>query len=170
MSALTCRAACAINRSVSDHQWVELVTDADATNHYVFANINQTTFAVTGRLNYTMTPNLSLQLYGQPFVSGGDYRGFKQLANGRAALYASRLRALRLRQQTIPTSTTSRFGRRTCCGGNTSLDRRSSSSGSRRATTSQEYGDVRFSRDFGRIFDTPAQNVLLVKLAYWINY
>src|SRR5205814_6995974 len=79
MSALTLATGLQINRSVSDHQWVELVTDS--TGHYVFANINQTTFALTERLNYTMTSNLSLQLYAQPFVSGGDYRGFKELVN-----------------------------------------------------------------------------------------
>jgi hypothetical protein len=35
---------------------------------------------------------------------------------------------------------------------------------------SEEYGDVRFSRDFGRIFNTPAHNVVLVKFSYWLNY
>ena len=169
VSSLTLSTGLRVNRSVSDHQWVELVTDADSTNHYVFANINQTTFAVTGRVNYTMTPTLSLQLYGQPFVSGGDYRGFKQLANGRAALYADRYapyaydssnpdfnyKSFRttnvLRWEYKPGSTLFVVWQQT-----------------RDAT--QEYGDVRFGRDFGRIFDTPAQNVLLVKLAYWFNY
>ncbi len=169
MSSLTVSSGLRINRSVSDHQWVELVTDADTTNHYVFANINQTTFAVTGRVNYTMTPNLSLQLYGQPFVSGGDYRQFKELANGRDALYANRYspygydgnnpdfnyKSFRttnvLRWEYKPGSTLFVVWQQT-------------------RDESQEYGDVRFSRDFGRIFNTPAHNVLLVKLAYWINY
>lgn len=31
-------------------------------------------------------------------------------------------------------------------------------------------GDFRFGRDFGNVFRTPARNVFLVKLAYWLNY
>jgi hypothetical protein len=169
MSSLTVSAGFRINRAVQDHQWVELVTDADSTPHYVFANINQTTYAVTGRVNYTMTPNLSLQLYGQPFVSGGDYGGFKQLTDGRAALYANRYspygyggdnpdfnyKSFRttnvLRWEYKPGSTLFVVWQQT-------------------RDASQEYGDVRFSRDFGRIFDTPSHNVVLVKFAYWLNY
>ena len=60
-------------RPSNDAQWIGLVTDT--TDHYVFGRIDQTTVALTVRLNYTMTPNLSLQLYAQPFVSGGDYSG-----------------------------------------------------------------------------------------------
>jgi hypothetical protein len=33
-----------------------------------------------------------------------------------------------------------------------------------------DIGRFRFGRDFGRVFDAPAQNVILVKLAYWMNY
>ncbi len=30
-------------------------------------------------------------------------------------------------------------------------------------------GDFRFGRDFGGVFQAPAQNVFLVKVSYWIN-
>jgi len=35
---------------------------------------------------------------------------------------------------------------------------------------SASYGDFRFGRDFRGIFNLAPQNVLLVKLAYWLNY
>ena len=60
-----------INRAVNDTQWTGLVTDT--TDHYIFGRIDQTTVSLAQRLNYTVTPNLSLQLYAEPFVSGGDY-------------------------------------------------------------------------------------------------
>ncbi len=46
------------------------------------------------RFNYTMTPNLSLQVYAEPFVSAGKYTNFKELVDGRAANYADRYRPL----------------------------------------------------------------------------
>ena len=50
--------------------------------------------SLTTRLNYTVTPNLSVQLYAQPFVSAGDYGEFKQLADGRSRGYGDTLRAV----------------------------------------------------------------------------
>ena len=48
--------------------------------------------ALTTRLNYTVTPNLSIQLYAQPFVSAGDYSiqgaGGRPLARLRRTLRA----------------------------------------------------------------------------------
>jgi len=31
-------------------------------------------------------------------------------------------------------------------------------------------GDLRFGRDFGGLFASPARNVFLVKFSYWFNY
>ena len=65
-------------------------TTTDGTTHYVFGRIEQKTVAMTLRFNYTMTPNLSLQTYAEPFVSAGDYTNFRELVDGRAAAYADR--------------------------------------------------------------------------------
>ncbi len=61
-----------------------------ATTRYVFGRIDQKTVSITTRFNYTMTPNLSLQVYAEPFVSAGDYSNYKELVDGRAAAYADR--------------------------------------------------------------------------------
>ncbi|MEO7218344.1 MAG: DUF5916 domain-containing protein, partial [Gemmatimonadaceae bacterium] len=64
-------------------QYVTRISDALATatfgGRYVFANLSQTTLAMETRLDWTFTPDLSLQLYAQPFVSSGKYSSFKQL-------------------------------------------------------------------------------------------
>ena len=71
---------------------MENVDDADGKTRYVFGHIDQTTTALTTRFNYTMTPNLSLQVYAEPFVSAGAYSGFKELVDGRAPRYEDRYR------------------------------------------------------------------------------
>ena len=76
------------SRNVDDSQWVEQV--AEGRDHYVFGHLDQTTVAATLRVNYTITPRLSIQLYGEPFVSAGAYTKFKELVNGRAARYEDR--------------------------------------------------------------------------------
>jgi hypothetical protein len=47
---------------------------------YIFADIYQTTLSATTRVEWTLTPMLSFQMYAQPFASAGKYKGFKELA------------------------------------------------------------------------------------------
>jgi Domain of unknown function (DUF5916)/Carbohydrate family 9 binding domain-like len=82
------------NHNVADNQWFNNYTDSAGTTHYTFAHLDQTTVAVTLRLNYTFTPDLSLQVYAQPFVSKGTYSNIRQLsATPRAASYDARYAA-----------------------------------------------------------------------------
>ncbi len=64
-------------------QYVRRKTDNSATAtygvRYVFADLVQHSLDVTLRLNVTMSPTLSVQLYAQPFTFAGDYGGFKEL-------------------------------------------------------------------------------------------
>ncbi|MGH7476317.1 MAG: DUF5916 domain-containing protein [Longimicrobiales bacterium] len=53
----------------------------DDERHYIFGEIDQTTFSLTTRLNYTLSPTLSLELYAQPFVSGAEYDRFRKLSD-----------------------------------------------------------------------------------------
>jgi hypothetical protein len=46
---------------------------------YVFAFIDQNTFATRFRLNYSFTPDLSLEGYAEPFVSTGHYYNYGEL-------------------------------------------------------------------------------------------
>ncbi|MFK7936632.1 MAG: DUF5916 domain-containing protein [Saprospiraceae bacterium] len=50
-------------------------------SRYIGAAIDQTTFSLTMRLNYSITPNLTLQYYGQPFISRGRYSDFKYIVD-----------------------------------------------------------------------------------------
>ena len=65
-------------------QWVDAFDDPTAVKtfgkRYVFAELDQKTFGAGIRLNWTFTPELSLQLYAQPLISSGEYTNFKELA------------------------------------------------------------------------------------------
>jgi len=78
-------------RNVNDIQWYGNFTDSAGVTHYTFAHLPQTTLSLTLRLNYTFTPNISLQVYAQPFVSKGTYSNVRELsATPRAASYDDR--------------------------------------------------------------------------------
>jgi hypothetical protein len=51
---------------------------------YLFGELERTTVALEARLDYSLTPHLTLQMYAQPLLSSGDYVRYKQLAAPRS--------------------------------------------------------------------------------------
>jgi hypothetical protein len=64
--------------------------ELDEDTRYIFSRIDQKTVSVTLRLNYSITPDLSIQYYGQPFVSAGKYANIKRITDPQAAAYRDR--------------------------------------------------------------------------------
>ncbi len=77
----------------NDRAW-QFVSRPDASDgtHYVFARLSQQTVSITTRLNYTFSPDLSLQFYAQPFVSAGSYDRFMEVDDPRASDFSDRFR------------------------------------------------------------------------------
>jgi hypothetical protein len=69
-------------RNINNRQFVRTFADPDAEATFgqriVFAELRQTTVSANIRLDHTFTPNLSLQLFAQPYVSAGAYSGMKE--------------------------------------------------------------------------------------------
>jgi uncharacterized protein DUF5916 len=69
-------------------QYVTQYADPAATqtfgNRYVFAGLVANELSASLRLNWTFTPKLSLQFYGQPLISAGAYSDYKALARPRS--------------------------------------------------------------------------------------
>jgi hypothetical protein len=61
---------------------------------YLLASIVQRTAALSLRLDYCMTPNLTLQLYARPVISSGGYSAFKRVTLPGADRYADRFLVL----------------------------------------------------------------------------
>jgi hypothetical protein len=60
------------------------------TTHYTVARIEQTQTSVTVRAAYTMTPTLSLEVFGSPFAAKGDYSDWLQVIDPRARNWDNR--------------------------------------------------------------------------------
>ncbi|CAN5852934.1 hypothetical protein BH23GEM6_BH23GEM6_23590 [soil metagenome] len=77
-----------LNRSYSLAQFRGSVADATATGtfgrRYLFSEIHQTALSLNTRVNVTFTPDLSLQLFAQPFIASGDFGPVAELAAPRS--------------------------------------------------------------------------------------
>ena len=163
-SFLSLTGGLSLSRNHDQSQWIE----QNARGQYVFGRLDQNTVSLTARVNYTVTPTLSIQLYAQPFVSAGDYSAFKELVNGRSKDYAGRYAPIAYAGD--PDFNYRSF--RT-----TNVLRWEYKPGSTLFVVWQQgredtlnTGQFRFRQDVGGVFDAPARNVFLVKWAYWLNY
>lgn len=70
-------------------QWVTLISEQDKPE-YIFGRVKFNQASLELRLNYSITPNLSIQYYCQPFIAAGKYSHFKEITNPMASKYTDR--------------------------------------------------------------------------------
>jgi hypothetical protein len=157
-----------LNRNVVDAQWIENLSDPVMNTHYLFGRLDQRTVSLRMRASYTMSPDVSLQLYAEPFVSAGHYTDFKQLVDPRNPSY-------RARYSSYPYTSNPDFNVKSFR--TTNVLRWEYRPGSTLFLVWQQArngsgsdGVFRFSRDAGDIFAGDATNVVLLKFAYWLNF
>jgi hypothetical protein len=74
-------------RETNPRQYVGVLpggTAATFGRRYLFSFIDQTTVSTQLRLNYTLTPDLSLEVYAEPFAASGRFYDFGELAAARS--------------------------------------------------------------------------------------
>ncbi|MEX2049505.1 MAG: DUF5916 domain-containing protein [Gemmatimonadota bacterium] len=191
------------SRSFTPAQYVTRVTDALATStsgfRFVFADLDRTTLSFDTRVNVTLTPTLSFQLYVEPFLSVGDYGAIKEFrapntydfltygtdvgtrttnsdgdfeidpdgagpapmfeVSDRDFSYRSLLGNAVLRWEWRPGSTVYLVWQQ----------RRISSVTGQDGGASPWVGQFDLSRDADDMFAAPADNILMIKLNYWLN-
>lgn len=155
-------------------QFFDILTDTLGQNQSTFAHLDQKELGITWRLNYTFTPEMTLQVYAQPFISKGTWSDVRQLsANPRADDYDSRF---------VP------FGDAAVTsdpGGFNFMQFRSNVvfrweyrpgssvflvwSQGRQAFNPFE-GNQNFRGDLGDLFGQRADDVFLVKFSYWLDW
>ena len=166
-SASSINAGYRYNINNDDAQWVTNEEVEGQPTRYVFARLKQRTASFNFRVNYTLTPTLSIQTYAEPFVSAGAYTGYKELVNGRAAVYADRYAPYAYSDnadfnvRSFRTTNVLRWEYRP--GSSLFVVWQQNRSGD------GDLGDFSFNRDFGGVFSAPAHNVFLIKLSYWLN-
>src|SRR5687768_4261965 len=175
-------------------QFVRSVADPLATStfgrRYVFANLHQTTVAMDTRVEWTFTPDLSLQMYAQPFVATGRYDNFKEFETPRTydfTRYGRDAGTIARSSDGVYTvdpdgtgpASTFQFGDPNFnvrnLRGNAVLrwEYRPGSAlffvWQQERSGFEPIGDFRASRDIGDIFNTIPTNVFLIKATYWLG-
>jgi hypothetical protein len=69
---------------------LQYVTAISSENRYILGQVDQKTLGIVFRFDYSITPELSIQYYGSPFVSTGKYSDFKYITNPLASDYHNR--------------------------------------------------------------------------------
>ncbi len=94
----TLRIGPSYSRRVEATQWVGRVDLADGA-HYLMGRMDQSTVGMSLRADLAITPTLSVQFYGQPFVSAGSFGDFLQVEDPRASRYDDRFAAVPAERQ-----------------------------------------------------------------------
>ncbi|MET3883533.1 DUF5916 domain-containing protein [Niastella sp. OAS944] len=89
VSTLKLSASFNYSNSRNDLQYITTATSGSAVR-YVLGKIEQRTMAVTLRVDYNITPEVSVQYYGSPFATVGKYSDFKRVSDPRARKYYNR--------------------------------------------------------------------------------
>jgi hypothetical protein len=78
-------------RGAFGYQWYGNFVDSAGVTHYTIARLLQTTVNLTARMNYTLSPTMTLQVYAQPYLSKGTFSDVRELsATPRAVRYDDR--------------------------------------------------------------------------------
>lgn len=65
--------------------------DVNGDTRYLNGTVDQRTLSMSFRLNYTINPNLTVQYWGQPFISRGRYANFKEVVAPLAKTFENRI-------------------------------------------------------------------------------
>ncbi len=158
------------NRNRDDRQWIgNYGTIGSDTTHYTVAHLDQTTVALTGRINWTASPTLSLQVYAQPFVTGGDYSNWRRVRDARSKDYEAQYEPYRPGEdpggfnfKQFRSNTVLRWEYRP---GSTLFFVWQQG----RTQDALDPGTFSFSRDYRNLFTAHPQNTFLVKASYWFS-
>jgi hypothetical protein len=159
-------------RNDNNTQWFGNFTDGAGVTHYSFGHLEQRTTSMSVRLNYTMTPDLTLELYGQPFVSTLVYSDFREVSGTpNADAYDARFQPY-----TPPPTERTRFKVAELI--TNSVLRWEYRPGStlfvvwqhgRQGPGPNDTFRQSWMRDYRKLFDLHPDNTFLVKVAYWLS-
>ncbi|MEO8219125.1 MAG: DUF5916 domain-containing protein, partial [Acidobacteriota bacterium] len=144
-----------------EHDATQYVTALPGTQR-VFSQLDQHSFDIGTRIDWTISSRLSFQLYTQPLIATGDYHDFTQLAQARTADYTA-----------VDFNGNPDFNFRSVRGsGVVRWEFRPGSAvyfvwNENRADTLSQ-GNFRLRQDLAGIRNAPSQDVFLIKVSYWI--
>jgi len=78
-----------VSKSFSELQYVQYKV-VDGKERYILASIDRRTINTSFRVNVNLSPNLTIQYWGQPFVATGSYYDHKYIVDPKADKYTNR--------------------------------------------------------------------------------
>jgi hypothetical protein len=153
--------------SIFDRQYVDHLQD-EAGDHYIFGRLYRKTFVVTVRVSFAITPELTLQYYGQPFITAGRYDHFREVADPRAERYEDRFSPYKY--SGTPDFNFKEFRSNFVLRWEYSPGSVLYFVWSQGRNHFEKDGRFRLARDFTRLFDTQAENVYLIKFNRWFSF
>lgn len=92
----TIKLSASVNYSSSKNDLQYITTTANGKDpRYILGTIDQHTMAITFRVDYNITPEISIQYYGSPFATVGKYSRFRRVTDPRADKYQNRYAELK---------------------------------------------------------------------------
>ncbi len=88
-NALNIAVSPSYSKNHTELQYVE-TADNSGQNRYIMGELEQHVARISTRITYMVTPNLSVQYYGQLFGTSGTYKDFKYITDSDAYRYESR--------------------------------------------------------------------------------
>jgi hypothetical protein len=151
-------------------QWMANVGVIGAdTTRYLFGRLQQDLLSFTGRMDLTIRPTMSLQLYAEPFVTAGRFGNVRELAAPRARTYDARFRPYAgpapdadFNEKSFNSSVVARWEYRP---GSTLFVVWTQG----RDQSDRDVGSFDATRDYRNLFAARPENVFLVKAAYWVG-
>jgi hypothetical protein len=165
--------------------------DAEGEPRFILGRIDQDTWSFTVRVDLSITPDLTVQYYGSPFIGTGRYTAFKRATDTLARANADRFHLygpdeIEYRAETNSYRVTEAGGGPAFSFGNPDFSFRQFRSNlvarwewkpgssvyvvwSQGRTASVPYWDDSFGDNWSALWGTRPDNVFLVKLSYWFT-
>jgi hypothetical protein len=87
------------SKSVDNDKYAARVTDSDKRLQYLAGTLSRNTISSTLRIEYCLSPEVSVQYYGNPYVSIADYENFRQVKLASAKSLEDRYTPLQVNMQ-----------------------------------------------------------------------
>jgi len=159
---------------------------------YLFGRLDMQTLSFTFRINYTINPELSIEYYGQPFVSAGDYSNFSKVTDCDAQHFADRYHVFTSEEITFNSESNTYHVDENTDGnldysfGNPDFNFRQFRSNlvlrweylpgstlylvwSQGRTSSANNGEFSYGNDLKYLYDITPHNIFLLKFSYWFS-
>lgn len=178
-----------------EHSWETLQyidqENFDGNDRYIFGSIDQNTFVISLRVDLILTPEMTIQFWGQPFLASGNYEQFNYITEPKAEVFTDRFRVYEENEITYIEEDEHYMVQETASGLNYGFDNPDFSVKeflsnlvfrweyrpgsylylvwSQNRSGYDSWGDFRFYNDFSDLWDVPPSQTLLLKLSYRIG-